>query len=379
MSSTFINLGHKAVANLPPRNPKVRRFHESLPHYSQTPLVSLPEIAKELGIKHLLVKDESSRLGLSAFKILGASWATVKAVAKYVGIETKDTGNFDDAKNELSLQNLASAAQDAELTLYAATDGNHGRAVGRMAKYLGIRARILVPSMVDEEAKAKITSEGAELEVVDGNYDQTVLSTKFAAEKHKSGKGLLISDTALDVDDEIPQWIVEGYQTMFDEIEEQILEVTGQQVITHVVAPVGAGSLSSATVTHFERTSRSNKPTIVTVEPESAACMKASLEAGEMASVNATYTICTGMCCGTLSASVWPILKEGVNVAMTVNDTEVDEAIHALQKYGIYAGPCGAASLAAMQKLARVGDIPLTPDSVAVVLCTEGKRGYQLI
>jgi diaminopropionate ammonia-lyase len=379
MSSIYINPGHKAVAKIPPRNPKVRSFHESLPHYSQTPLVSLPEIAKELGIKHLLVKDESSRLGLSAFKILGASWATAKAVAKHVGFEAKDPWSSEDVEHELSLQSLASAAQDAELTLFAATDGNHGRAVAKMAKYLGIRARILVPSMVDEEAKAKIISEGADLEVVDGSYDQTVLSTKLAAEKHEGGRGLLISDTALDVDDEIPQWIVEGYQTMFDEIEEQILEVTGQQVITHVVTPVGAGSLTSATVTHFERTPRSNKPTIVTVEPETAACMKASLEAGKMASVNATYTICTGMCCGTLSASVWPILKGGVNVAMTVNDTEVDEAIHALQKYGVYAGPCGAASLAALQKLARVGDIPLTLDSVVVVLCTEGKRGYQLI
>src|ERR1700692_2986548 len=101
---------------------------------------------------------------------------------------------------------------------------------------------------------------------------------------------------------------------MFDEIEEQILEVTGQQTITHVVAAVGAGSLSSAVVTHFERTSRSTKPTIVTVEPESAACLKASLEIGKMASVHATFTICTGMCCGTLSASVWPILKDGVSV-----------------------------------------------------------------
>jgi diaminopropionate ammonia-lyase len=247
-----------------------------------------------------------------------------------------------------------------------------------MAKYLGIKAKILVPSMVDEEAKSKIASEGATIEVVDGNYDQTVLATKLAAEKHEGGKGLLISDTALDVDDEIPRWIVEGYQTMFDEIEEQVQEITGEQRITHVVTPVGAGSLASATVIHFGRMPRLEKPTIVTVEPESAACMKASLEAGKMTSVNATYTICTGMCCGTLSASVWPVLKDGVTVAMTVNDVEVDEAIQELQDYGIYAGPCGAASLVAIEKLARSGDIPLPPDAVAVVLGTEGKRGYQL-
>jgi hypothetical protein len=34
--------------------------------------------------------------------------------------------------------------------------------------------------------------------------------------------------------------------------------------------------------------------------------------------------------------------------------------------------------LVAIEKLARSGDIPLPPDAVAVVLGTEGKRGYQL-
>jgi diaminopropionate ammonia-lyase len=238
MSSVFINIGQKPLASLPPRNPKVKIFHESLPNYRPTPLVALPEIAQQLGIQHLLVKDESSRLGLTAFKILGASWATARAVAKHVGLKTTGPETPDNLENEVSLKNLAAAAQARDLVLYAATDGNHGRAVGRMAKYLGIKARIFVPNIVDEEAKAKIRSEGATIEVIDGDYDMTVLATDLAAKEHEDGKGLLISDTALDVEDEIPQWIVEGYQTMFDEIEEQIL-VTGQQIITHVVTPVG--------------------------------------------------------------------------------------------------------------------------------------------
>ena len=369
MSSIYINPLQKSIINLPPRNPKVRSFHQSLPHYKPTTLVSLPSIAKELGIAHLLVKDESSRLGLSAFKILGASWATAKAVARHVGLD-----------DELSMEHLASAAQKADLTLYAATDGNHGRAVGRMAKYLGIKAKILVPSMVDEEARSKITGEGAEVEVIDGDYDETVVATKLAAGKHEDGRGLLISDTALAPEDEIPKWIVDGYQTMFDEIEEQLLDITGDKKIDYVVTPVGAGSLAAATVTHFQRTPRTVKPAIVTVEPDSAACMRASLEAGKMASVNATYTICTGMCCGTLSVVAFPILKEGIEVAMTVSDVEVEVAIQLLQGYGVYAGPCGAASLAAVRKLLlnRPGELVLAPDAVAVILCTEGKRGYEM-
>lgn len=70
----------RSQLTFPPSDPQVGVFHRTLPHYSPTPLISLPEIAKELGISHLLLKDESSRFGLPAFKILGASWATTQAI-----------------------------------------------------------------------------------------------------------------------------------------------------------------------------------------------------------------------------------------------------------------------------------------------------------
>ena len=378
-ANIFVNPYHKACAdadltNLPQSNPKIRAFHASLPHYHQTPLVSLPGIAKELGIDHLLVKDESSRLGLSAFKILGASWATSRAIREKLGLaDTNDTEASDE-----SLRSLASAAQAADLTLYAATDGNHGRAVARMAMYLGIQARIFVPKMLDEEAKSKICNEGAVVEVVDGDYDHTVLVTESFAEKCSNGKSLLISDTALEIGDKTAQWIVDGYQTMFDEIEEQASDINSRP-ITHVVTPVGVGSLAQAAVAHFKAASRQEKPQIITVEPMTAACLKSSLEAGKPTSVNATYTICTGMCCGTLSASAWPILKSGVSFAVAVDDDEVHEAVVELQDYNIWAGPCGAASLAAIRRLMSIGGLQMGPGAVVVILCTEGRRGYQLL
>ncbi|KAG4438688.1 hypothetical protein IFR05_005815 [Cadophora sp. M221] len=367
-SRIFINPNQKPLSSLPSRNPEVQVFHQSLPHYNTTPLVPLPGIAKELGIAHLFVKDESSRFGLSAFKILGASWATKRSLEKRLGLDTSST--------PISLDQLASAAQAADFTLYAATDGNHGRAVARMAKYLGIKARIYVPSMLDSEAKDKITNEGAVIEVVDGPYDQTVVKTKLASEKHADGKGVLISDTALDIEDETARWIVEGYQTMFDEIEKQIVEQTGERKISHVLTPVGVGSLSQAVCTHWQRTEREEKPAILTVEPETAACLKTSLEAGRPTSVDAKYTICTGMCCGTISLIGWPILSEGVSAAITARDVEVDRAVGELATYGVFAGPCGAATLAGLRFLVNSGEMALGPDAVVVVLCTEGKRGY---
>ncbi len=52
----------------------VLEFHRRLPGYTPSPLVEVPGIAATLGVGRVWVKDESSRLGLPAFKILGASW-----------------------------------------------------------------------------------------------------------------------------------------------------------------------------------------------------------------------------------------------------------------------------------------------------------------
>src|SRR5579859_5784242 len=57
------------------RSGAVRAYHAGLPGYAPTPLTEVPALAQELGAGRVFVKDESSRLGLPAFKVLGASWA----------------------------------------------------------------------------------------------------------------------------------------------------------------------------------------------------------------------------------------------------------------------------------------------------------------
>lgn len=47
-------------------------FHKKIEGYQETPLVSLTKLAEQLGVKSILVKDESKRFGLNAFKVLGA-------------------------------------------------------------------------------------------------------------------------------------------------------------------------------------------------------------------------------------------------------------------------------------------------------------------
>src|SRR6185437_16599102 len=114
----------------------VRQFHSSMPSYRSTPLIELPELSAELGVGAVLVKDESDRLGLPAFKILGASWAVNCALSRRGGFDTPAT----------DLPELRERVGNAAITLVTATDGNHGRAVARMAQLLGLAARVYVPA-----------------------------------------------------------------------------------------------------------------------------------------------------------------------------------------------------------------------------------------
>ena len=54
---------------------KAKNFHSSFPQYSETPLVSLDNLADSLGLGGIFIKDESYRFGLNAFKVLGGSFA----------------------------------------------------------------------------------------------------------------------------------------------------------------------------------------------------------------------------------------------------------------------------------------------------------------
>ena len=71
---------------------KVRSFHQTIPGYAPTPLVSLCDTARELGVGKIWVKDESKRFGLNAFKVLGGSYAIGNYLAGRLGRKLSETG-----------------------------------------------------------------------------------------------------------------------------------------------------------------------------------------------------------------------------------------------------------------------------------------------
>lgn len=332
----------------------MRDFHSSLPDYSPTPLAELPSLARELGVGRVFVKDESNRLGLPAFKALGASWAVHRVLA----------------------ERATNGSGPGPFTLVTATDGNHGRAVARMARLLGQHAHVFVPQGVHPRAVAAIIAEQAKVTEVAGAYDETV---RLAAEAASGPDAVLVQDTAWPGYEQIPGWIVEGYSTLCAEIDEQLAAQGVSEGPDLVSVPVGVGSLAQAVVTHYRSRPSGQAPALLSVEPETAACVLESLTRGEPVSVTTGDTAMAGLNCGTPSSIAWPYLYGGLDAAVAIRDADSARGAADLAALDVSSGPCGAATLAGLraaltgagadERRTRLG---LGPSSVVVLLSTEG-------
>ena len=311
----------------------------------------------------MLVKDESSRFGLPAFKFLGASWATYRLLVTRLGSEP-DWATLDDL--------AAAFAPLGPLTLVTATDGNHGRAVARMARLLGLGARVFVAEGTAPARVAAIEGEGATVEVVSGDYDDAVACSAKAV----GTRALLVSDTSWEGYLATPRRVVEGYATIFVEVDEALaaLSLPAPDV---VVIPVGVGALAAAAVIHYRVVHAGAGTVLAGVEPDGADCVLRSVAAGLRTTVPGPHrSMMVGLNCGTPSLVAWPLLSAGLDWCLSVDDERAAVAMRSLAAQGVVSGETGAASLAGLAALAgagtRGGAVGLGESTTALVLCTEG-------
>jgi len=160
---------------------------------------------------------------------------------------------------------------------------------------------------------------------------------------------------------------------MMHEIDQQTTQLLGKQP-SIIITPVGVGSLAQAVVSHYK--AQHHQATILAVEPDTAACLKTSLEKGVITSISTGNTSMCGLNCGTVSYTAWPYLRAGIDACLTITDQEAEEAQEMLKGFEISVGPCAAASLAALRKLRKDEKEKLGVDgqSVVVLLATEGPR-----
>ncbi len=321
--SVFLNPAHDPGRVRRPDR-AARAFHESLDGYAPTPLHDLAALAGP----GVLMKDESDRLGLPAFKVLGASWAVERALAERPDVHT----------------------------LTAASAGNHGRAVAHVARRRGLTARIFLPRRSARARRDAIASEGGEVIVIDGDYEEAV---RAAADAGAQPGCLELADVGATGP---AHWVIDGYATLFDEI--------GEDVGT-IVVPAGVGSLAAAAARHGAAVGAD----VIAVEPRTAACVTASLRAGEPTVITNPGTSMAGLDCAEVSAAAWPDLLHGLHATVTVSDADAHAAMRDLASIGLTIGDCGASTLAALHHGAPVR-------GRTVLIATEGitdPDGYRAV
>ena len=322
------------------------------PELASTPLHKAKELARSLGLKQLLLKDETARFGLPAFKALGAGFAVAQLMER---------GRI--VRGDL---------------LVCASEGNHGRAVARVARLHGLRARVYVGARVAVSRADAIALEGAEVVRVEGTYDDAV--RRAAADATAPGTHV-ISDTAWPGYEEIPRLIMLGYTRLMDEAAAQWKAKPPDLV----VVPGGVGGLAAAVASWYAANPSVPRATLVCVEPFHAACVMESARTGRAVAIPGTLdTIMGGLRCGEASPAALPAVLEGYDAYLAIDDVWTRRAMLRLARPAagerpIASGASGAAGLAALMALqgdpqfAPVRDaLGISERTRAMVIVTEG-------
>ncbi len=283
---------------------EAQTFHKSLPGYMATPLVLLKELAQKWGLKSIYVKDESKRLGLKAFKVLGASYAIRQILERRIDLE------FDKQTQMIKEPQTVN-------TFATATDGNHGRAVAWVSRYFDQHAIVYMPAGSTENRINAIINEGAQVSITDYSYDKTA---EIIAEQAITKGWILVQDSSWDKYIEIPKRIMQGYLTMALEIECK-LHNEQLELPTHVFLQAGVGSFPAAIVNYWQKTLNDKCPIFIIIESDQADCFYKSIESQRMQILDgALNTVMAGLACGKPSLLAWNILRNQAHCFLSCPD-----------------------------------------------------------
>jgi diaminopropionate ammonia-lyase len=361
----------KAILNIE----STEESREWLTHWSRlnrdaTPLWELPNLAAQLRIQKLCIKDESARSPIGSFKALGAPIALARLIRRLKPKDKPSVKALFAGRCRESLRQFA---------VIAATDGNHGRALAAAAHDIGCRCVIVLHGHVNPEREQAIAAYGAEIRRIGASYDDSV---KHAAQLAAANGWHVISDTSYDGYENIPRDVMQGYGIIAAEVIEQTHSQPHQPAFTHVFLQGGVGGLAAAIVSYIWEFHGRYRPRFIVVEPRQADCLYQSAVAGKATRATGTiHSIMAGLACGEASALAWKILQSGVDGFLTIDDDDAVEAMRTLaavsaQDIPIVAGESGAAGLAGLTfvsedaRLAKAVD--LNENSRVLLINTEG-------
>ncbi len=341
---------------------KAKKEITSWNEYKVTPLVELDELAKEAGVAKLYYKNEHYRFSLKSFKALGGAYAVANLL-----IEKLKEAGIDANSNDL-LAGIYSEITN-KITVSCATDGNHGKSVAWGASIFGCKCEIFIHNHVSVSREKEIAKYGANVNRVNGNYDDSVHVAAVTAEKNGY---FTVSDTSYEGYTSVPKDVMQGYTIMVDEALTQMGEKP-----THVFLQGGVGGMAAAVASFILETYGADSPIFVMIEPNNADCLLQSAKNGKPTVVHGDLeTVMAGLSCGEVSLLAWKILEDKTQGFFSIPDEPIAEVMKYLASLGVVAGESAVAGLAGfniIQHSKRYRDVlNIDEKSKILFLGTEG-------
>ncbi len=289
----------------------------------------------------ILIKDETSRMGLGAFKALGGVYAVAKLIEARVGRSLEASAYLSDP--------VKAAARS--MTFVCASAGNHGMAVAAGAHLFGAAARIHLAETVPEEFATRLREKGADVIRSGSDYEASVAAAIADAE---ATGAIHLADGSWPGYTEPPRLVMEGYTVIAEEMRND-LEIS-ETWPSHVYLQAGVGGLAAG-VAYMIRSNWPVQPKITVVEPDAAPCLGESVRAGEIVTVDGPVSNMGRLDCKTPSMLALDILKSCADDWVTISDETAQDAVNRAVELGFSTTPSGAAGLAAC--LADDAEFPL--------------------
>ena len=228
--------------------------------------------------------------------------------------------------------------EDRQKGLITASAGNHAQGVAYAAKLFGVKAVIVMPNTTPLIKVNRTKSYGAEVVLHGDVYDDACSYALQLAEE----KGYTFIHP---FDDEV---VATGQGSIAMEIIKEL------PTVDMILAPVGGGGLLCGVSTLAKLLNPNIK--VIGVEPSGAACMKASLEKGEVVTLPHVNTIADGTAVQTPGEHIFPYLQENLDDVITIDDDELIVAfLDMVENHKMIVENSGLLTVAALRHLNFTG------------------------
>lgn len=308
------------------------------PNAAETEMLQAPNIAQDLNIAQLSVKDERTRMGLGSFKALGAAYVIAHSAI------------------------LQGEAQSAK-TYVTASAGNHGLSVAAGAKAFGAAAVIFLSQSVPEAFAKRLIAHGATVERAGETYEQSMSAAQAAA---KDNGWTLLSDSSWPGYSDLSHRLMEGYTVFMAEAERQI------SAPSHIFLQAGVGGLAGAAAAMARKT-WGEAPVIVVVEPSHAPALHSCIQAGGFIAATGPGSAMGRLDCLEASLIALKGLAKDVDVFALISEEEGQAGANYAATHQMESTPSGAAGLAGLlASSAHRTALKLDANSHVLVILSEG-------